>query len=513
MSSTRKINVILLTLRADKVNLYLADLPEAECCLVLFLNCGMTKAKILVVEDDARLRKVLLEALSLEGHDLESAESAEIAIKKLEKEKFDVLLTDVNLPGKSGLELLSICLQHNPDTYMLVMTGFASIDTAVQAMKLGAADFLCKPIALNDLISAIHVAVGKIGKTESAPTGQSISNSPIIAKSVVMLNVLEQVKIIAPYKINVLITGETGTGKELIARAIHQTSPRDKNNFVALNCAAIPEQLLEDELFGHVKGAYTGAQADRKGRFEQADGGTLFMDEIGDMNLALQAKLLRVLQESEFEKLGSSKTIKVDVRVVAATSQDLDKKIADGSFRADLYHRLNVVHLKVPPLRERPADILSLSNGLLERFCQSSGLPAKTIHDEAFHALISYNFPGNVRQLQNAMERAAIFSGVTAEVRLEHLPEEIRHQNNLFQIPTATKNFLPNSIPDEGINFSDVVSQVERELLLQTLNKTGGNKMQAAKLLNMKRTTLVEKIKRLQIETGDEDESESVSAV
>lgn len=465
------------------------------------------KAKILVVEDDARLRTVLLEALSLEGHQLESAESAEEAVKFLEKEKFDVLLTDVNLPGKSGLELLPICLRHNPDTYLIVMTGYASIDTAVQAMKLGASDFLCKPISLKDLISAIQVALKTIAAPQVPVNRQNISNSPIIAKSIVMLNVIEQVNIIAPYKINVLITGETGTGKELIAKGIHHTSPRTKNAFIALNCAAIPEQLLEDELFGHVKGAFTGAQSDRKGRFEQADGGTLFLDEIGDMNQALQAKLLRILQESEFERLGSSKTIKVDVRVVAATSADLERKIADGSFRADLYHRLNVVHLRVPALRERPDDILSLSQGLLERFCQSAGLPAKTIADEAYHALISYNFPGNVRQLQNAMERAAIFSGASSQVRLEHLPEEFRNQTNLFQIPSGA-NLIPNSIPDEGINFSDVVSQVERQLLLQTLDKTGGNKMQAAKLLNMKRTTLVEKIKRLQIET---DEIDSIS--
>ncbi len=468
------------------------------------------KAKILVVEDDALLRTLLLEVLSLEGHQLESAESAEEAIKKLEKEKFDVLLTDVNLPGKSGLELLPICLQYNPKTYLLVMTGFASIDTAVQAMKLGASDFLCKPIALNELIGVIQIAIEKIGAPPVPVTAQCISNSPIIAKSTVMLNVLEQVKIIAPYKINVLITGETGTGKELIAKAIHKASPREKKDFVALNCAAIPEQLLEDELFGHVKGAFTGAQSDRKGRFEQADGGTLFMDEIGDMDLSLQSKLLRVLQESEFEKLGSSKTLKVDVRVVAATSADLEKKIADGSFRADLYHRLNVVHLRVPALRERPDDILSLAQGLLERFCRTAGLPSKTIADETFHALISYSFPGNVRQLQNAMERAAIFSGVETEVRLEHLPEEIKNQTNMFQIPAAS-SFVPQSIPDEGIDFSDVVSQLERQLLLQTLNKTGGNKMRAAKLLKMKRTTLVEKIKRLQIEITDDAEEEAVA--
>lgn len=466
------------------------------------------KPKILVVEDDTRLRNLLVEALGQEGHEMSSAGSGEEAIEMLKATRFDVLLTDVNLPKMSGLELLPICLQHNPLCYMIVMTGYASIDMAVEAMKLGAADFLRKPISLKDLSGAIRVALQKIETPDPLAGAGRKTSSEIIATSVVMLNVLEQVNVIAPYKINVLVTGETGTGKELIARAIHAASDRSRSNFVAMNCAAIPEQLLEDELFGHVKGAFTGAQTDRKGRFEQADGGTLFMDEIGDMNLALQAKLLRILQENEFERLGSSKSIKVDVRVIAATSADLESKIADGSFRADLYHRLNVVHLSVPALRERPDDILPIAQGLLDRFCRSTGLPQKRIADETYHALISYNFPGNVRQLQNAMERAAVFSGIGTEVKLEHLPEEIRNQTSLFQIGLGDK-LLPKSIPDDGIDFSEVVSQIERELLLQTLDKTGGNKMQAAKLLNMKRTTLVEKIKRLNIESDVEEDSAS----
>ena len=462
------------------------------------------RSRILIVEDDARLRSLVLEALSTEGYDLESAESFEAAVKLIEKEEFDVLLTDVNLPGKSGLDLLPVCLRHSPKTYLMVMTGYGSIDTAVQAMKLGASDFLCKPIPLNELISAVKLAIEKQAGDQPRYSFKNFSDSPIIGRSVVMSNLMEQVNIIAPYKINVLITGETGTGKELIARAIHQTSPRVKHAFVAINCAAIPENLLEDELFGHVKGAFTGAQGERKGRFEQADGGTLFLDEIGDMNLAMQSKLLRVLQESEFERLGSAKTVTVDVRVVAATSADLERKILDGSFRADLYHRLNVVHLRVPALRERPDDIMPLSEGLLERFADKAGLPQKTIASDACQKLISYNFPGNVRQLQNAIERAAIFSGQTTEIRVEHLPEEIKEQGSMFQVP-ASGVLVPASIPDEGIDFSEVVSQVERNLLIQTLDKTGGNKLQAAKLLNLKRTTLVEKIKRLQIE-ADEDE-------
>lgn len=467
------------------------------------------KAKILVVEDDLRLRPVLLESISLEGHHVEAVGSFDEAVEKIEKENYDIVLTDINLAGKNGLDLVPLCVQYNPDVYILVMTGFGTIETAVRAMKLGAADFLSKPIALNDLIGSIRTAVEKITKP-AAPAGKTNpSKSPIIAESVIMLKLLEQIQTIAGYKLNVLVTGETGTGKELVARAIHQSSPRAKSEFVALNCAAIPENLLEDELFGHVKGAFTGAQTDRKGRFEQADEGTLFLDEIGDMNLALQSKLLRVLQESEFERLGSSKTTKVDVRVVAATSANLEKKIADGSFRPDLYHRLNVVHLKVPALRDRPDDIMPIAQGLLTNFCQNVGLPAKNIAEETRRALVSYDFPGNVRQLQNSMERAAVFSGIGSEILVEHLPEEIKIQASSLPAFSNSSSVVPASIPDEGMDFSGFVSQVERELLLQTLNKTGGNKMQAAKLLNMKRTTLVEKIKRLNIEDGDEDTTDS----
>ena len=471
------------------------------------------KAKILVVEDDLRLRPVLVEAINLEGHQVEAVSSFDDAVEKIETEKYDIVLTDVNLAGKSGLDLVPLFVQHNPDVYILVMTGFGTIETAVRAMKLGAADFLSKPIALTDLITSIRTAVEKISKPAPAIIKTNPSKSPIIAESVIMLKLLEQIQTIAGYKLNVLVTGETGTGKELVARAIHQSSPRVKNEFVALNCAAIPENLLEDELFGHVKGAFTGAQTDRKGRFEQADEGTLFLDEIGDMNLALQSKLLRVLQESEFERLGSSKTTKVDVRVVAATSANLEKKIADGSFRPDLYHRLNVVHLKVPALRDRPDDILPIAQGLLSSFCQNVGLPAKNIAEETRRALVSYSFPGNVRQLQNSMERAAVFSGIGGEILVEHLPEEIKVQASSLPASSSASTVVPTSIPDEGMDFSGFVSQVERELLLQTLNKTGGNKMQAAKLLNMKRTTLVEKIKRLNIEEeGDEDDTVNSAA-
>lgn len=466
----------------------------------------MIKANILVVEDDKLLRNLLLESISLEGHDVRAAKSAEEAIGILDAEEVDIFLTDVRLPGKSGLELLLHAKQRNPDLYALVMTGFGTIDTAVEAMKLGAADFLQKPIALNHLLSAIRLAVKKIEEPRAEPRAKNSQSrvSPIIARSAVMSKLLDEVRTIAPYKLNVLITGETGTGKELVARAIHHECLRGKNEFVAINCAAIPEHLLEDELFGHVKGAFTGAQTDRKGRIEQADGGTLFLDEIGDMNLALQAKLLRVLQESEFEKLGSVKTVKVDIRVVAATSCDLDKKIADGLFRADLYHRLNAVHLRLPPLRERHDDVLPIAEGLLKRFCESAGLPHKSISEDARQILKTYTFPGNVRQLQNCIERAAVFAAASDQILVEHLPEEIKQLRHADSVHKPA-SLVSTAIPDEGIDFSIVVSHVERELLLQTLSKTRGNKMQAAKLLNMKRTTLIEKIKRLEIDDFAEE--------
>lgn len=458
------------------------------------------KAKILVVEDEEALRSLLLEVMSLEGHVCEGVASVAAAVKRLSETKFDILLTDVNLPDESGLSILPICARLNPATYMLVMTGFASIDVAVTAMKNGATDFLTKPISLNNLLAVIRVAISRIAAASPIETAAAAS-ATIVAKSPIMLDLLAQIELVAPFKASVLITGETGTGKELVARALHAGSPRRDKNLIALNCAAIPEQLLEDELFGHVKGAFTGAQTARAGRLEQADGGTLFLDEIGDMNLSLQAKLLRVLQECEFERLGSSQTIKSDVRVVAATSANIEQKIADNSFRADLYHRLNVVQLNVPPLRARRSDVLPIAAVLLERFCASAGLPPKTLSSEAAGALNDYDFPGNVRQLQNAVERAAIYSGLAATIEIEHLPEEIKlsktHGNhaNGFHVPTA--------IPDEGLDFTNIVSGIERELLQQTLHKTGGNKMQAAKLLNMKRTTLIEKLKRLHIESEE----------
>jgi DNA-binding NtrC family response regulator len=466
------------------------------------------KIHVLVVEDDDQLRELILKSVTLDGYQAEGVSSAEAAIERLEHASFDILVTDINLHKMSGLDLLRQCthLQHNIVT--IVMTGFGTIDLAVEAMKRGATDFLVKPFKLGTLLGAIRVAAsrmpGKLARRSTDSLGAGI-----VAESQSMRKLFEQVTAIAPFNTTVLITGETGTGKEMVARAIHQKSLRASRALVALNCAAVPEQLLEDELFGHVKGAFTGAQGSREGRFEQADGGSLFLDEIADMSLSLQSKLLRVLQEREFEKLGSARTIKVDVRIVAATSADLEQRIEQGLFRSDLFYRLNVVHLRLPPLRDRSDDIHPLAIQLLNRFCENAGLPQKSIDAATWTALESYRWPGNVRQLQNAMERAAALSGSATTITLSDLPEEVRGgaPSGITAALGNTQVSSDDSIPDEGLNFDEIVTEVERELLLQSLAKSSGNKMRAAKLLNMKRTTFVEKLKRLQIET---EKSEAV---
>lgn len=465
------------------------------------------KIRILFVEDERQLLDVLLKAAEETDYYAEGVSSAEAAIERLQQEAFDIIVTDVGLPGMSGLDLLQHLQGLRTGIITVVMTALGTVDVAVEAMKRGATDFITKPFALNTLLGAIRVAAERVTRQALLP-GKGVAGINVVAESPQMRKVFDQVSAIAPFNTTVLLTGETGTGKEIVAQAIHKQSQRQNRALVPLNCAAIPENLLEDELFGHVKGAFTGAQTAREGRFEQANGGSLFLDEIGDMSLPLQSKLLRVLQEREFEKLGSSRTIKVDVRIIAATSADLEQRVSEGSFRSDLFYRLNVVHLKLPPLRDRKDDIVPLAETLLARFCASAGLPSKSISEEVRGALLTYRWPGNVRQLQNSMERAAALTGAATTIKLVDLPEEVSGGavSGITPALTSPPPAVPDaSIPDQGLSFDAVVTKVERELLLQSLNKTGGNKMQAAKLLNMKRTTFVEKLKRLQIETEDDE--------
>jgi DNA-binding NtrC family response regulator len=458
-------------------------------------------ARILFVEDDDQLRNLLVETLG-SVYDVEAVDSAEAAIARAESVLFSTAVVDVSLPQMSGLDLLPHLSRLCPGITTIVVSGNCSIATAVDAMKRGAMDVLPKPFLMRDLRRLLTAAADRAPQETARAAVPETGPDCIVTQSEVMGSILRQAAAIASFNTTVLITGETGTGKELLARSIHRQSPRAKRPFVALNCAAVPEQLLEDDLFGHVKGAYTGAFTSREGRFEQANGGTLLLDEIGDMSLPLQAKLLRVIQEREFEKLGSSRSVKVDVRIIAATSADLERRIAAVSFRADLYYRLNVVHLHLPALSARAEDIPLLAEHTLNRFCSCAGLPAKRIDGEALAALTSYRWPGNIRQLQNAMERAAAMTGLATTIQRDDLPVETRGgapSGISVVLSPDMETSADRSIPLQGMSFDSVVSELERDLLFRSLKKTGGNKMQAAKLLNMKRTTFVEKLKRLRI--------------
>ncbi|MDX2030606.1 MAG: sigma-54 dependent transcriptional regulator [Blastocatellia bacterium] len=452
--------------------------------------------RILFVGSDSSVRNELDQAAAEQQWQVTLAALAEEAIELLSRTFFDAMIATAELPGMTVFDLLAQCRQRGQSSMAMIVTNAGSVETAVKAMKHGATDVFTGPVSRGAIREAIRSTASRVPGRGSGGGGGEEITSELVARSARLRRLLEQVVAIAPFNATVLVTGESGTGKELIARAVHEYSQRRQRPFVALNCAAIPDQLLEDELFGHVKGAFTGAVNSRDGRFDLANGGTLFLDEIGDMSLPLQAKLLRVLQEREFEKLGSSRSIKVDVRIIAATSADLEQKIKNGTFRLDLYYRLNVMHLRLPPLRERPEDLRPLADRLLARFCDSAGLPPKRLSEPVAAALAAYHWPGNVRQLQNAMERAAALSGAATIIELADLPEEIRADAS----PIDAARLLPQSLPPEGVCLDAVVTNIERELLLRSLSQTGGNKMQAAKLLRMKRTTFVEKLKRLQIE-------------
>ena len=455
----------------------------------------INREQILVVDDEEDLRKAIVDILTLDGFDVDQAGSAEEAAEKLSLTAYDVLITDHNLPGKTGVELLEDSLVRYPEIIGIVITGYGTIETAVSAIKKGAYNYLTKPFKLVELpimvrkgLKERHLRFENQYLRKQLDERYGFNN--IIGTGRAMKRIFELVETIAGLTSTVLIQGETGTGKELIAKAIHFNSPRKDQKMVSINCGAIPENLLESELFGHVKGAFTGAVQTRIGRFEQANGGTIFLDEIGNMPVALQVKLLRVLQEREFERVGGNSTVKVDVRIVAATSSNLEQMVKDGTFREDLYYRLNVIPIDLPPLSERREDIPLLVQRFIEHFCETHKLDLKTISPQVLKALMAYDWPGNVRQLENIVERMVALTANRPALLPADLPAEIQNRDSL--------NFVPLiEIPEGGINFQDVVTDMERELILQSLRKTNGNKKLAAKLLNLKRTTLIEKIKRI----------------
>jgi DNA-binding NtrC family response regulator len=434
----------------------------------------MAKARILVVDDEANARSALAEILKEEGYSVETAGDGFKAGAKLDEFEPDLVLSDLKMPGMDGVELLRKVKERDPELPVVLMTAFGAVETAVSAMREGASDYLVKPLNTDELMVVLERALERAhlrretvelrGRLE-----ERYSFHNIVGSSPEIQRVFKAVTQVAPSRATVLVTGESGTGKELIAAAIHQRSPRAGKPFVRLHCAALAESLLESELFGHERGAYTGADRRREGRFEQADGGTLFLDEIGEISGATQVKLLRVLQEREFERVGGNQPVRVDVRVVAATNRDLKAMVAAGTFREDLYYRLNVINLTLPALRERPSDVPALAAHFLKRFAEENGKPILTISDAVLAQLASYPWPGNVRELENVIERAVVLADGAA-LEPQHLPPEIAvaaRRNGMPVIPGAT------------------MDELERYAIMKTLESVGGATGRAAEVLGI----------------------------
>ena len=473
----------------------------------------MPNGSILVIDDEAEIREGLELLLSSEGYAVTSAETGEAGIARLEQEPFDLLLLDVSLPGRSGLDLLRDIRQRDPHLPVVLITAYGSIDMARQAFKSGAQDYITKPWSNDELLAQIASAVeGRRLREENVQLKRALKqryNFPnIIGKSERILSLLDLVAQVAPSRSTILIVGESGTGKELIAKAIHSASPRADKPFVAVNSGSIPVDLLESQLFGHVKGAFTSAVASKKGLFEVADQGTIFFDEISTIGTETQAKLLRVIQEREFMRLGGTENIKVDVRIVAASNVDLLGLVRDGRFREDLYHRLNVIALKLPPLRERREDIPSLVDHFLRQFSKENNRPLGRFTREAVKLLMDYHWPGNVRELENVVERAVVLSA-HEEIDVDLLPEPILTRGMLGDARMQLSELLNSLAKDSNQRTAagqtapslfDIMEQIERRVIVDMLEQTGWNQTEAAERFQVPLSTLNQKIKRLGIE-------------
>jgi len=455
-----------------------------------------TKAHVLLVEDEVALRVAVADQLADAGFHVVQAHTGEEAVHALAQFAFDVVVTDLRLPGIDGTVVLEAAVDRYPDIVVIVMTGYGTVRDAVATIKRGAADFVTKPFQTDELLHVLSAALEQRRlRNENAYLRSQLEAryrfDGIIGQSRAIRAVFELLETVAGTPSTILITGETGTGKELVARAIHHNSPRREQRFVAINCGALPESLLEAELFGHVRGAFTGAIGPRTGRLEQAHKGTLFLDEVGTMSPNVQTKLLRVLQEREFERLGESHPTRIDVRIIAATNSDLTKMVKEGTLREDLFYRLNVIPVRMPALRERREDIPVLVQHFLDRVGRDLVPPRMGVSfsQEAMRRLMAYDWPGNVRQLENTIERALTLSGGRTQIDVDMLPTEI--QSTGFAVsPTPV-------LPEHGIDLDEYVACLERDLIGQSLERSGGNKRQAAALLGLKRTTLVEKLKRV----------------
>jgi len=446
-------------------------------------------AHLLIVDDERSICELLEISFRKEGHRVEIATNGEAAKRRLSSQIFDIVVSDICMPDMDGVELLRYCKEVSPATVFLLITGVPTIDTAIDAVNFGADRYVIKgDRLLDELRPAIQqVAESLALKKEAGYLRRELRRltglDHMIGTAPKMRAIFELIANIAPQSSRVLITGESGTGKELVARAIHENSARAKNPFITINCGAFPETLLESELFGYMKGAFTGANENRSGLFQAAHGGTLFMDEIGNMSVTMQVKLYRVLQEGKVRPIGSTEESDVDVRVIAATNKDLEKEIAEERFREDLYYRLSVIPIHLPPLRERREDIPLLAREFLERFSKSMSKNIDGIESEAMRLLEVYDWPGNVRELENTIERAVALES-RHKVSVDALPERIRTH---FQesVPLATHNGNGTTLPQEGLNLEEHIQKIERSYLLAALERSGGVRTQAAELLKM----------------------------
>lgn len=457
-----------------------------------------------IIDDDRSIRWVLEKAFKQAGMNIQSFESADKVLKLLEREEPDALITDIRMPGMSGLDLLQSINEAHPDLPVIIMTAHSDLDSAVSAYQGGAFEYLPKPFDVDDAVELVRRAVAhRQEQSRGGAEENRLESMEIIGAAPSMQEVFRAIGRLSSSNITVLINGESGTGKELVAHALHKHSPRKEKPFIALNTAAIPRDLLESELFGHERGAFTGAQSAREGRFEQADGGTLFLDEIGDMPAELQTRLLRVLADGEFYRVGGRSPIKVDVRVIAATHQDLERRVREGLFREDLFHRLNVIRIHIPALRERREDIPLLIRHFLKKASEEIGVESKWLDKATENYLSSLDWPGNVRQLENTCRWLTVMSP-SQEIHMEDLPPELKatgdQQSDDRDWLTPLKRWAEQKLNSGASNILDeAVPQFERLMIEVALKKTGGHRQEAAQLLGWGRNTITRKIKELEM--------------
>ncbi|NOR49696.1 MAG: response regulator [Desulfuromonadales bacterium] len=452
----------------------------------------MASERILIVDDEDGMRRLLSRVLTREGYDTVAVGSGAEALRLVASERFDLVVTDIKMPEMDGLQLLAELKEYEPSLLVIVITAYGTIENAVQALRSGAYDYIAKPFENDE----IRLTVAKALERERllaenrylhAELEGRYDFSGIIGGSPAMQQVYEMVLSVAASNANVLITGESGTGKELLARSIHYNSPRKEKPFIVLNSAAISEGVLESELFGHEKGAFSGAIDTRKGRFERADQGTLFIDEVAEMSMTAQVKLLRVIQEHEFERVGGNKTISVNVRIVAATNKILEDQVKDGKFREDLYYRLNVVNINVPPLRSRREDIEPLTKHFLEKYSAETGKKITELAPRALSCLLAHDWPGNIRELQNAIERAVVLAKGSV-LTPRDFPQGMQGDDQICL-----------QIPEKGGSLTDILEDLERQLILQTLQREDGSQTRAADTLGIKRSTLRYKMEKYRL--------------